>query len=239
MNRKMDPERRNTIIAGIVIITGMIAGFLSVAPAVDSAEYLSGAAKNPNQVLIGAVFQFIMSIAYLGFALALYPIIKKCDQGLALGFICFRIIASVLIVFGTIILVSILALSQEYQRILPKDTANFEALGFLLKEARDLVNHVFMIIVLCIANMLFYIIMIKSKFIPLWLSICGVVATVLSAIASFFVLFGIVEIITSDYIILNVPTALIDIILAIWLIIKGFDKTQLAAMNEAHSSNFN
>ena len=235
----MDPVRRNTIIAGILIIAGMIAGFLSVAPAVDSTAYLSKAAENPNQVLRGAVFQFIMSLTYLGFAGALFPIIKYKGQGLALGFLSFRIIASVLIIIGTIILVSILALSQEYVKLLPRDSSDFEASGYLLKAVRDLINHVFMILVLCIANMLFYILMIKSKLIPLWLSIWGGVGAVLSAIASLLVLFGGIEIITSEYIILNIPTALQELILAIWLIIKGFDKTQLALTNETASSNFN
>ncbi len=224
----MNPLRPNTRIAGILLIVGLIAGIFSVAPVVDSTEYLSGAAENPNQVIIGAVFQFIMSLAYLGFALFLYPILKNKNEGLALGFLSFRIIASTLIITGTIILLSILALSQEYLRILPRDSSNFEALGYLLKSVRDLINHVFMILVLCIGNMLFYILMIKSKFIPLWLSVWGVVGAVLSAIASILVLFGSMEIITSEYLILNIPTALLELFLAIWLIIKGFDKTQYA-----------
>ncbi len=235
----MKPIRNKTIIAGILIIAGMIAGILSVAPAVDSTEYLSKAAENANQVIIGAVFQFIMSIAYLGFALALYPIIKNPNQGLSLGFLSFRILASTLVIIGTIILVSILALSQEYVKLLPQDSSSFEALGYLLKTARDLINHVFMILVFCISNLLFYILMIKSKYIPLWLSIWGGLGALLSAVASLLVLFGAIEIITSEYIVLNIPTALQEIILAIWLIIKGFDKTQFAYLNEAVSSNFN
>jgi hypothetical protein len=221
----MNTVRSNTRIAGIFLLAGLVAGIFSVAPVVDSAEYLSRVAENSNQVIIGAAFQFIMSMAYLGFALSLYPIIKNENQGLALGFLSFRIIASSLIIMGTMILVAILALSQEYVRIHPQDSSTFEALGNLLKALRDLTNHVFMIMVLCIGNMLLYILMIKSKLIPLWLSIWGGVGALLSAFASFMVLLGGIEIITSGYIVLNVPTALLELIFAIWLIIKGFDKT--------------
>lgn len=224
----MDSVRPNTTIAGIFIIAGMIAGIFSVAPAVDSAEFLSEAAENTNQVLTGVVFQLFMSIAYLGFALSLYPLIKNKNQGLALGFLSLRIIASVLIIIGTTILASILALSQEYVKLLPQDSARFESLGHLLRAARDLINHVFMILVLCLGNLLFYTLLIKKKLIPLWLSIWGGIGALLSIIASLLVLFGGVEIITSEYIILNIPTAIQEIILAIWLIIKGFDKTQFA-----------
>ncbi len=221
----MNPVRANTKISGILIFVGFIAGILSVAPVVDSTEFLSRAAENSNQVIIGAVFQFIMAMAYLGFALFLYPILKNIDQGLALGFLSFRIIASTLIITGTIILLSILAISQEYVRILPRDSSNFEALGFFLKSVRDLINHVFMILVLCTGNMLFYILMIKSKLIPLWLSIWGGLGALLSVLASLLVLFGSIDIITSGYIILNIPTALLELILGFWLIIKGFDKS--------------
>jgi len=224
----MDSVRRNTIIAGVFIIAGMMAGMFSVVSVVDAANYLSRTAEHANQVLLGAVFQFIMSIAYAGFALSLYPIIKHRNQGLALGFLSFRIIASILVIIGTIILVSILTLSREYMRLLPRDPSNFEALGSLLKTARDLINHVFMILVLCIGNVLFYILLIRSRLIPLWLSLWGIMGTVLSAIASILVFFGALEIITSEYIILNIPTALLDLILALWLIIKGIDRTQLA-----------
>jgi hypothetical protein len=221
----MNQVRPNTKISGILIFVGFIAGILSVAPVVDSTEFLSRAAENSNQVIVGAVFQFIMALAYLGFALFLYPILKKMDQGLALGFLSFRIIASTLIITGTIILLSILAVSQEYVRILPQESSNFEALGFLLKSVRDLINHVFMILVLCTGNMLFYILMIKSKLIPLWLSIWGAVGALLSVLASLLVLFGSIDIITSGYIILNIPSALLELVLALWLIIKGFDKS--------------
>jgi uncharacterized protein DUF4386 len=221
----MNTLRSNTRIAGILLIVGLIVGIFSVAPVIDSTEYLSGAAENPNQVIIAAVFQFIMSLAYLGFALFLYPILKNKNQGLALGFLSFRIIASTLIITGTIILLSILALSQEYVRILPQDSSNFEALGYFLKSVRDLINHVFMILVLCLGNMLFYIIMMKSRFIPLWLSIWGGVGALFSVLASLLVLFGSMEIITSGYLILNIPTALLEFVLAGWLILKGFDKT--------------
>jgi hypothetical protein len=136
----MNPVRPNTKISGILIFVGFIAGILSVAPVADSTEYLSKTAENANQIINGAVFQFIMALAYLGFAL-------------------------------------------------------------------------------------FYILMIKSKLIPLWLSIWGAVGALLSVLASLLVLFGSIDIITSGYIILNIPSALLELVLALWLIIKGFDKS--------------
>ena len=88
-----------------------------------------------------------------------------------------------------------------------------------------------MILVLCTGNFMFYILLIKSKLIPQWLSAWGLIGAMLSAIASFLVLFRIVDIITPEYMILNVPTALQELILAIWLIVKGFDNKVLLMVN--------
>ncbi len=72
------------------------------------------AAENTNQVLVSAILQFTMSIAYLGIGILLYPIIKKFGNSMAIGFLSFRIIAATLVIFGIILLLSILALSQEF-----------------------------------------------------------------------------------------------------------------------------
>ena len=227
----MDLVKRKTRFAGLLFIAGMVCGIFSVTPAIDSAEYLTEAAANSNQVIIGAVFQFIMSLAYIGIVILLYPHIRRFGRSLAIGFLSFRIIAATLVIFGTILLLSILALSQEFVKYLPQSTSYFGALGNVLKTSRDYINHVFMILVLCTGNFMFYILLIKSKLIPQWLSVWGLIGVMLSAIASVLVLFRIVDIITPEYMILNVPTALQELILAIWLIVKGFDNKVLLMEN--------
>jgi hypothetical protein len=228
----MDIVKRKTRFAGLLLITGLVAGVFSVAPAIDSAEYLTEAAANSNQVIIGAIFQFIMALAYIGVVILLYPIIKSFGKSLAIGFMSFRVIAATLVIFGTILLLSILALSQEFINFSPQKSSDFEALGNVLKTSRDYVNHVFMILVLCTGNFMFYILLIKSKLIPQWLSVWGLIGAMLSSIASVLVLFRIVDIITPEYMILNVPTALQELILAIWLIVKGLDKKILLIENK-------
>lgn len=72
----MKRNRRATIIAGVLIIAGMIAGIFSVVPVIEQADYLSNTASHANQVFVGAFFQFLMIPAYVGFALCLYPALK-------------------------------------------------------------------------------------------------------------------------------------------------------------------
>lgn len=228
----MNSNRKIAIYAGILIIIGMVAGMLSIVPSVESPDYLTEVYANQNQVLSGAFFQFIMSLAYLGIGILLYPIIKRFSNSLSIGFLNFRIIASTLVILGTILLLSILALSQEFVKNSTQNTLDFEAIGNVLKITRDYINHVFMILVLCTGNFMLYLLLMKSKLIPQWLSVWGLFGTLLSAIASVLILFQVVEVITTEYLILNVPTAMLELILGIWLIVKGFDKRVIIEMDK-------
>lgn len=216
--------KRTGRVTGFLFLGAMLAGIFSVAPAVDGAAYLTEAAANPHQVIMAAICQFIMGLAYLGIAVLVYPLVKGFGSSLSTGFLSMRIIVATLVVIGTILLPAILVLSQKYVEKPSHDVLTFEILGHVLKSTRDHINHVFMILVLCMGNLMLYTLFLKSRLIPKWLSVCGLIGNVLSATASVLVLFQAVEIITTEYLCLNAVTALQELILGIWLIAKGFDK---------------
>ncbi|MBI9036279.1 MAG: DUF4386 domain-containing protein [Bacteroidales bacterium] len=225
----MNTYRNNTRVAGILIITGMLAGVLSVVPVIDSADYLMKAAGKSNQVLMGAIFHFIMSIAYIGMAISLYPILKEHNKSLALGFLSFRIIATVFLIMGVLSLVLLLFVSREYVKAPTSDLAYLKTIGDLLRSGRDLSNHVAMIISLNIGGIMFYVLLFQTRLIPKWLSAWGFIGATLAIAASLLVMFSVVEIITPFYIALNVPVALQELILALWLIVKGFEMDEKLA----------
>ena len=219
----MNSNRKRTIIAGSLYFIGTIAGVLSIAPAVDASDYLLKASSNANLVLLGALFQFIMTIAYVGFAITLFPILRKYMESLALGFLSFRIIAAVLNIIGFIILLLLLSLSQQFLKSGTPDLSYFQTLGDLLRKGRDFVNHVAMILSTSIGGLMFYLLLFKTKLVPRWLSIWGFTGTLFTIFASILIMFQKIDIITSTYIVLNLPLILLEIVLAIWLIATGID----------------
>jgi hypothetical protein len=170
---KMNSNRKRTTIAGVLYIVGTIAGLLSIAPAIDASDYLLKASANVNQVLIAALFQFIWTIAYAGFAITLYPILRKHMESLATGFLSFRIIAAVLNIIGFIILLLLLSLSREFVKAGTPDSSYYQILGDLLRSGRDFVNHIAMILTSCIGSLMFYFLLYRTKLIPCWLSLWG------------------------------------------------------------------
>lgn len=220
----MNVLQNTTKLAGLLIILGMAAGILSIASAVDSPNYLTEATANATQVSTAALFQFVLCLTYLGFAILLYPIVKKYNERLALGFLGFRIIAGVILIIGTILLLSIFVLSQEFTKTTSVNQWAFEAFGNVLKITRDYINHIFMVFTIAAGNLMLYVLFLKAKLIPNWLSLWGILGTILSIVASVLLLFGIVEVITVEYLALNAPTGLFELVLGFWLIIKGFKK---------------
>jgi hypothetical protein len=223
----MNSVKNKGRLAGILFLLAMLVGIFSVAPAVDGANYLTEAAANPNQVIIATLCQFMMGLAYMGIAMLFYSTLKTFGGSLSIGFLSMRIIAATLVMVGTILLPSLLVLSQKFVENPSQSPLPFEVLGHTLKATRDHINHVFMILTLCIGNLMLYVLLLKSRLIPRWLSVCGLLGNALSAIASLLVLFQAVDIITPEYLSLNALTAVQELILGVWLIVKGFDKRLL------------
>ncbi len=209
-------------LVGALMLLGMITGILSVAPNIDATDYLTRAATAPRQIIIAAVFQFLLAMIYVGIALALFPILYKVQKSWATGFLSFRIITASLMIPGTLLLLCILVLSQEFMVTPDADSATLSVIGNMLKYGRDCLNHIFMVSVLGTSNLLLYALFFKSRLVPKWLSIWGLIGTALSILASLLLLFQVVEVITPEYLVLNLPTAVLEMVLGGWLVVKGF-----------------
>ena len=224
----MNSNRKTAIYAGILIIIGMVAGILSIVPSVESPDYLTEVSANQNQVLSGAFFQFTLVPIYIGFALILYPIIQKYSKSLAIGFVSFRVIAGVFQIVGVIALPIFILLSQEYLESTASDLMFFQTFGAVLKLGRDLANHVGVMLATGLGNLILFYIFYNTKLIPRWLSSWGLIGNALAMLASFLILFQLIDVVTYHFAVLIIPLVLQEIILAIWLIVKGFNLSVIA-----------
>jgi len=223
----MNGNKRTAKIAGLLILMGMMAGILSIAPSVDSSEYLTEVAANQNQVYIAAFFQFTLAPIYIAFALLLYPILRKYNESLAFGFVIFRIIAGVFQLMGVIILAVFIFLSQEFLKSTSPDLFCLQFLGDGLKLIRDLTNHVGVMLATGLGNLILYYILYKTRLIPHWLSSWGFLANILAMVASFLIFLSLIDVITPQFIALTIPLVLQELFLAIWLIFRRFNFSKI------------
>ncbi|MFC7584394.1 DUF4386 domain-containing protein [Nonomuraea antimicrobica] len=206
----------------MLVIVGMVAGVLSVVPVLEEPDYLALVSANESQLVSGAIFQFVMIPACAGFALCLYPVLRRENEALGLGFVGFRLIAVAFHFVGVILLPLFLVLGQEFARVGVSGASHIEGLGELLRTARDLVNHVALIVSLSLGDLLLFGVLYRSRLVPRWLSAWGLLGAGSAGLASFLVLVGLTEVVTPLYLAMNVPSALQSVVLALWLIVRGF-----------------
>ncbi|ULL16552.1 DUF4386 domain-containing protein [Paenibacillus sp. H1-7] len=216
--------RSSAVITGVLFIAGIVAGIFSVVPVIDGADYIVKAFTNENQVLMGAFFQLLMVVSYVGIPILMYPILSKHNKYLALGSVSFGIIAGVFIIIGVIILLLLLTLSHEFAKVGILDVSYFQTLGGLLKVGRDLVNHVAITLAFVLAMLLFNCIFYQAKLVPRWLSGWGLIGSILSISASLLFMIRFIGL-DATYMMLNIPIAFQQLVLAIWLIVKKFNTT--------------
>ncbi|MBW5467216.1 DUF4386 family protein [Brevibacillus formosus] len=231
LRKSTNAGRRSAIMTGVLLIAGLITGICSVVPLIDGADYLVMASPNENQVLIGAFSQLLMVVAYVGIPILLYPILSKHNKGFALGSVAFGIIAGVFIILGVIILLLLLTVSHEFVKVGTLHVAYFQILGGLLREGRDLVNHVATTLAFALAMFLFNYIFYQTKLVPRWLSIWGLIGSTLSILASLLFMIRFIGL-DATYMMLNIPIAFQQLILAIWLIIRGFNPTERHSVSQ-------
>ncbi|MGW3350007.1 DUF4386 domain-containing protein [Nonomuraea rubra] len=200
-------------LAGALGIAGMVAGVLSVVPVLEEPEYRALIPAHESQIIIGAIFQFVMIPAYVGFALCLYPALRAENAALAPGFLGFRLIAATFHFTGVILLPLFLVPGQEH-------AAGLE----LLRTARDLVNHVALILALGLGDLLLFAMLHRSRLVPRWLSAWGFLGTGAAMLASLLVLSRVTGVVTPLYLTMNAPLALQSLVLAIRLLTRGLTR---------------
>jgi Domain of unknown function (DUF4386) len=223
MDTQKSNERRAAIIAGIFVLLGMAAGIFSVVPSVDDPGYLLKVADSGPEVMRGAFFQLLMAPAYLGFALALYPVLRRHHPDLALGFVGCRLVAVTFILCGVISLPLFVTLSRAFIAAGAPEGSQFQVIGELMRTARDLVNHVAMIVALSLGALLFNLLLLRSRLLPAWLAAWGLAGATLAIAASLTVLFGFLPVVSPIYLGMNGPMAVQELVLALLLIVKGLN----------------
>jgi len=228
----MDSNRKAAIIVGVLFIIGTVSGILSVFSTgpLRGPDYLINASANENQIITGAFLVFIMGVALAPVPVVLFPILRKHNESLALGYVVFRVIEVVTYIISIMSILLQLTLSQVYVQAAAPDASIFQIFGTLLQESEVWIDHIRIIIFSLSALILNYV-LYKSKLIPRWLSGLGLVAGTLHLAGGLLGMFGSLTGMSGLVIFLafNVCILVQEMVWAGWLIIKGFNPSAIAS----------
>ena len=213
-------NRKTAIIVGVLYIVGTIAGILSLVftgSILSDPNYLIKVSENQNQILLGALLVLAMGFSLAMMSVVLFPILKKQNEALAFGAVVFRgMLEAVLYIAVAISWLLLLTISQEYVKAGVPDASHFQTVGALLLKATDRIGSI-LDIVFSLGALMIYCLFYQSKLIPRWLSVWGIIGAILYLASGLFSMFSV------DFGILEAPLALQEMVMAVWLIVKGFN----------------
>ncbi len=223
----MNSIQKNARVAGALFIVATAAGLAGDAvlgSALRTPEYLSTLSAAGNRVLVSALLSFTAAATSAGIAIALYPVLRKYNEGLALGSVGFRVIEGTFYTIGTLCLLLVFSLSRQFADAGGQAVAYYQVLGHLLRTAKDLAGFVFGVMAFCIGGCSYYYVFYRYNLVPRWLSAWGIIALLLLFSAVIITLFdGEPYSVSGGLTFLAVPIAVQEMVLAVWLIVKGFN----------------
>jgi len=231
----MNSNRKTAIIVGVLFITATVAyslGVIYLDPILGGSDYLTKASENENQVIIGALLVLIDAVAVAGIAIVIYPILKKHNETLALGYVGARIVESVFFIVNVIFILTLLTLSQEFVKAGAPDASYYQTLGTLLLAAGDWAFLLGFGLAFTLSALILNFLLYQSKLIPRWLSGWGFVGAVLIFAYYLLQFFSI-----NQVEILFLPIAVQEMVFAVWLIIKGFNSSATASGSAKTDTN--
>ena len=233
----MNSNRKIAVITGVMFIIATLMGPILATPLLPDltgADYLARVSTQPNRVAAGVLLSIIAYLACAGIAVAMYPVLKKWNVGLALGSVIFRTIETAFYMVALVSLMSLVTLGQQFMTAATADRASLQAIGNLLVSVRDNAG-LLAVFAFCLGAFMYYYLFFQSQLIPRWLSGFGIVAIILMMTACVLALFSGNRI--TSYIPLAVPIFLQEIVLAVWLIAKGFNSSAIDSLSAKTATN--
>jgi hypothetical protein len=227
-----DTNKKTARIVGVLFIIGTIAGMFSyvlTGPILGDPDYLVKVSAYEIQIIAGALCVLIMGLALAMVPVMMFPILKKYNEALALGYVVFRgALETVMYIILAIIWLFLIPVSQEYVKAGTPDASYFQTLGAVVLKGHDLIGPV-QTIVFCLGALIFYYLLYQTKLIPRWLSGWGLIATIPYLAAGLLVLSGFFGPLSTSEVVLEFPLALQEMVMAVWLIVKGFNLSSTAS----------
>ncbi|APV43615.1 hypothetical protein Dform_00252 [Dehalogenimonas formicexedens] len=228
----MNTYRKTAITAGILFIlctATSIIGPSLVNSVLSAPDYLNQLAGIPGQTTAAAIIEFLWAATGAGIAIVLYPLLKRYNRASAISAVVFRVIEGVFVLVGTFGLLSLFNLSHEFVSTNAASASSYQASGSALLDLREWAHGSFVLISFSLGSMFYSTVLYRSRLIPRWLSGWGIVGAVLCLGATLYSTFN------SDFgfsavnTAFNAPIGLQEMVLAVWLMVKGFNQSAIGS----------
>ena len=217
-------QRKTSLAAGaLYLLTFVSIPTLAIYGPVKGANYILGAGPDTG-ALVGALLEIIVALAGIGTAVALFPVVKRQNEGVALGFVASRTLEAAGIFASVACLLTVVTLRQEGAGASALVTSHalvalYDRLFLITQSFIPAVN----------ALLLGYL-LYQSRLVPRALPLLGLIGAPLLVAADLAVLFDLIGRTSTPALVTALPIALWEFSLGVWLVVKGFKPSAITAL---------
>ncbi|HEY3609794.1 MAG TPA: DUF4386 domain-containing protein [Pseudonocardiaceae bacterium] len=222
----MTSTRRTAVVAGVLFLVTHVTSVAALAlytPVLNNSDYIVGSGPD-TQVLIGALLEVVLAMANIGTAVMLFPVVKRQNEGVALGYVGLRTLESAVIAVGVVPLLAVVTLRRN-------PVAGTIAVGRAMVAFHNWTFLVGPSLILGTNTVLLAYVLYRSGLVPRFIPVLGLVGGPLVFASGAAQLLGVYAQFSAWAAGTAVPVFAWEICLALYLILKGFRPSALAGLD--------
>jgi uncharacterized protein DUF4386 len=220
----VDRARKTALVAGalyVLTFASSIPALFLLSPVLNNPNYIVSAGAD-SRVLLGCFLDVVNALAAIGTAVALYSVVKRQHEGLAIGFVTSRLLEAAIIVIGVVSLLSVVTLRQNLAATAAADDASLVAVGQSLVAVRDWTFLLGPNLMAAVNALLLGTLMYRSRLVPRLIPTVGLIGGVLLLADVTAIFFGSYGFGSAWHVIAAAPIFVWELSLGVWLVVKGF-----------------
>jgi hypothetical protein len=231
----MTSTRKTALVAGVCyLITFVSIPTLALYGPVKTHQDWVLSSGGHTGVLVGGFLEVIVALAGIGTAITLYPVVKRQNEGVALGFVAARVLEAVMIFTGVVSLLSLVTLRQD----LGGAAAGANAAALVTTGAAHVAiyNWTFLLsqsLMPGINALLLGSLLYRSRLVPRIIPVVGLIGAPFLICTVIATLFGGMKLGSPEF--AAVPVGAWELSLGVWLVVKGFRPSPITAAIDAAS----
>jgi len=229
----MTSLRKTAFVAGLLyLITYLAIPTLALyGPALSDPTFIVSSGSDTG-VLWGAVLELIVAFAIVGTGVVLFPVLRRQNEGVALGFVTARLFEAGVITVGIISLLSVVTLQQEVGATAGADSGSLVIAGQSLVAVHDWSFLIGQTLLPGINALLLGALFYTSRLVPRVIPLMGLIGGPLLISSAIGQVVGINEQYSAWSAIAVVPIFLWELTLGLWLVFKGFRTAPVTAADK-------
>jgi hypothetical protein len=219
----MDSPRKTALVAGVFyLLTFVSIPTLALYSSVRDPKYIVGPGPD-TAAMFGGVLEVIVAFAGIGTAVALYPVVKRQNEGVALGFVGARVLEAATTIASVAALLTIVTLRRA--------GAGADALvtGQALVALYDRMFVLGGSLLPAVNALLLGSLLYQSRLVPRVLPLLGFIGAPLLLASTTATLFDFQDRVSTLTLLAALPIALWEFSLGVWLVVKGFKPSPITA----------